>query len=235
MNVDRLTHGDIPMGLVVVPARVLEAIVEKGVPLSVLENFDAVTDILNADDLLFYKGVNWDITGIIPQEVRDAFGYHNDATHRRYFGKKPAEYVAEDIYPFPDYQPDSTFEKECSVYMETNYPGTVASNAHFIAHCKSNDALTHSSTRNVNNYVGQYFAISPTTVGVTLTITDTPRVGLRKAVEGLLALLYDDYLLKDVANSNGTPLATVERNTFCLRKLSQSGLAAYYCSLLSNK
>lgn len=235
MNVNYLTHGGKKIGILVVPARILEAVVEKGQPLKALQNFEAVSDILTPDDLLFYKGVNMDITGLIPSPVLKAIDYHNDETHRRYFNKAPAEYVAEDIYPFPDHQPDSTFEKECAVYMETNYPGTVASNAHFIAHCKSNDALTHSSTRNVNNYVGQYFAISPNTIGVTLTITDSPNEGLRDAVEGLLALLYDAYLRQDVTSSTGVPLASVDRHSFCLRKLSQSGLVAYYCTLLSNK
>lgn len=236
MNVVKLFEGERQLTLVLVPARVLEAVVESGHPLSVLEDHSAMINILNRDDLLFYKGVNYDITKLVPKEVLDAVGYHCDNTHRKCFGLPPAQYVAEDIYPFNDHQEEDTFSRECGVYMETNYPGTVSANAHFIAHCKSNDVLTHSSTLNVNNYVGQYFAISPTTIGVTLTVTDAPRVGLRKAVEGLLALLYDDYLTNaDVVTINGTPLATVERNSFCLQKLSYSGLVAFYCSLLPNK
>lgn len=236
MNVVKLFEGERQLTLVLVPARVLEAVVESGHPLSVLEDHSAMINILNRDDLLFYKGVNNDIAGVVPEEVLKAFGYICDDTHRKCFTTRTDEIIAEDGVAFETNPTSDTFSTECGVYMETNYPGTVAANAHFIANCKSNDVLTHSSTLNVNNYVGQYFAISPTTIGVTLTVTDAPRVGLRKAVEGLLALLYDDYLTNaDIVTTNGTPLATVERNSFCLQKLSYSGLVAFYCSLLPNK
>lgn len=216
--------------LVVVPARILEKVIGGKHELTKLADYEAMKSILTPEDLLFYTGVNSKLDTILDPQIIKAFGYDIKETDGDIWDETP---VVKEV----------TWENltqnrldEINVYMSANYDGESRNYLPHIANCNSVNALQHSNVINVNNYVAQYFAIDTKTIGVTLTITDEPRTAKRNAVEGLLGLLYDDYLLNQNHIDNtyqvGMPLDVAERNSFCLRELSLSGLVNYYSELI---
>lgn len=217
--------------LLVVPARIIEVLVDENIALTELENFDTMTDILTPEDLLFYTSVNQDLFGTIPKEILEAFGYTKEEPKTTIW--EPEVKPKEPVLSLPE-----TFSSKCRIYMSTAEMFKTGEYLYHIANCNHVNADVHSNAPNVNNYVAQYFEISPTTIGVTLTLAEVPTTANREAVEGLMALLYDDYLSNaEIVNSSDrarTPLTRAERNTFCLRELSQSGLVKYFSENLMN-
>lgn len=190
-----------------VPARILERVVSAKMPMSVLSSYEKLQGILTTEDLYFYKAVNTDIGKHIDKPVVQAF---NTGTE----------------------QIGSTVFQQIDDVSTNMYMTTLTSSGELIqellARCEKTDLL-QSSGIDSNNYVGQYFAIDERTLGVVLTVADVTVTTLQPSVRNLLSLLSSDYL-NDLDN-----LSVFRNKNTAVRALSESGLLAYYCSILNHR
>lgn len=202
-----MNSSTINLDLTLVPARILERVVAAKMPMSVLSSYEQLQGILTTEDLYFYKAVNTDISKHIDKPVVQAF---NTGTE----------------------QIGSTVFQQIDDVSTNMYMTTLTSSGELIqellARCEKTDLL-QSSGIDSNNYVGQYFAIDERTLGVVLTVADVTVTTLQPSVRNLLSLLSSDYL-NDLDN-----LSVFRNKNTAVRVLSESGLLAYYCSILNHR
>lgn len=202
-----MNSSTINLDLTLVPARILERVVASKMPMSVLSSYEQLQGILTTEDLYFYKAVNNDISKYIDKPVVHAF---NTGT----------EQISGNLFQQID-------DVSTNMYMTTlTSSGELIQE--LLARCEKTDLL-QSSGIDSNNYVGQYFAIDERTLGVVLTMADATVTTLRPSVRNLLSLLTSDYL-NDLDN-----LSVFRNKNTAVRALSESGLLAYYCSILNHR
>lgn len=202
-----MNSSTLNLDLILVPARALERVVALKMPMSVLSRYESLQGILTTEDLYFYKHVNTNIEKFVDKSVVQAF--HTGISH---VGNKLFEQI-DDV--------------STNMYM-TTLTSSEAEIRDLLSRCEKTELL-QSSTVDGNNYVGQYFAIDERTVGVVLTVDDLTIATLYPSVRNLLSLLTSDYL-NDLDN-----LSIFRNKNTAVRVLSESGLLAYYCSILNHR
>ena len=202
-----MNSSTLNLDLILVPARALERVVALKMPMSVLSRYESLQGILTTEDLYFYKHVNTNIEKFVDKSVVQSF--HTGISH---VGNKLFEQI-DDV--------------STNMYM-TTLTSSEAEIRDLLSRCEKTELL-QSSTVDGNNYVGQYFAIDERTVGVVLTVDDLTIATLYPSVRNLLSLLTSDYL-NDLDN-----LSIFRNKNTAVRALSESGLLAYYCSILNHR
>ena len=202
-----MNSSTLNLDLILVPARVLERVVALKMPMSVLSRYESLQGILTTEDLYFYKHVNTNIEKFVDKPVVQSF--HTGISH---VGNKLFEQI-DDV--------------STNMYM-TTLTSSEAEIRDLLSRCEKTELL-QSSTVDGNKYVGQYFAIDERTVGVVLTVDDLTIATLYPSVRNLLSLLTSDYL-NDLDN-----LSIFRNKNTAVRALSESGLLAYYCSILNHR
>lgn len=197
----------INLDLILVPARILERVVASKAPMSVLCSYQSLQGILTTEDLYFYKSVNQNISNHVDLPVTQAFNTGDNM-------------ATSDVFKQID-------DVSTNMYM-TTLTSSEESIKDLLSRCEKTDLL-QSSYIDSNNYVGQYFAIDERTIGVVLTTGDVTQPTLYSSVRNLLSLLYSDYL-NDLDN-----LSVFRNKRTAIRVLSESGLLAYYCSILNHR
>lgn len=200
-----MNNSNINLDLTLVPARILERVVSAKLPLSALSSYESLQGILTTEDLYFYKAVNNSIQKHVSEPITKTFNTGESQTGSTLFSQ------IDDV--------------STNMYM-TTLTSSGQDIRELLTTCEKTELLQSSQTEG-NNYVGQYFAIDERTIGVVLTIPNSTRTPLYPSVRNLLSLLYSDYL-NDLGNQS------VFRNKNAgVRALSESGLLAYYCSILT--
>ena len=200
-----MKNSNINLDLVLVPARTLERVVAAKLPLSVLTSYESLHGILNTEELYFYKHVNENISKHVPNAVCQVFATGSNCTGTSLFTQ------IDDV--------------ATNMYM-TTLTSTEVDLTELLVTCEK-ASLLQSTQIEGNNYVGQYFAIDERTIGVVFTVADSACNNVRSSVRNLLSLLNSDYLI-DLNHQS------IYRNKNTgIRVLSEYGLLAYYCSILT--
>lgn len=180
------------VNLVLTPAIILESVVHAKTPLSVLVDQSAIVNIISPSDLLFYKWVQTQQDKLLPSYTT------------AYFNRGLVEGNYEET-------------EECKL-SEIRFKELGKDLDRF----KSNLAQTlreppTTSVPAVNNsYVGHYYSIDKSTIGVVLmTSPVSPKTDEVKALKGLMSLLASNYLgsVDGVANtSNDTHIVNLVKS-----------------------
>lgn len=156
-----------PPKLLLVPATILKSQVRANLPINSLGKLDVLSNIINPEDITFYQYVNKHISDFIPKEVIDTFSKENPLI------------VDTDTYKIGEIEIDKllpNFSDKLKLLLTQD---------------TKNIVLGESLDR--NNYVGHYFEIDRTTVGVMLTLSDNFVKDTYDTYRSLLKLLANTY------------------------------------------
>lgn len=164
------TDSNLRVKLVITPASLLEQVVAKKLPMMTLVDLGMLGNIINQSDLLFYQWVQTKQKQLLPKHITEFFevGLNDD-----------------------DYD-DSEVSKlsEIRFKMMTEQPNALMKS--LAATIKPN--LNQLGDIDDNSYVGHYYAIDKSTIGVVFMASKTPSADEVTALRGLIALLTSKYL-----------------------------------------